>query len=591
MRKFTNQFMAIFIGLFLLLSMGVVFYTNQLVFRVTSGSMTDDVERHARYLSEILENQFLQDTESIQGAGLKKDAIQIYLEENDDIDFITSDGEFIYSTNTLPSSEEKQIDTREIKRVIEGAESGNSGIVKNSKGISEFRVAVPLYNAQNRRIGIMRLTHELKDLDNLQMTLVRSVFIFTFIAIVMAGFIAYYLSNRISKPLKGIANVIESISEGDYSNHYIGFDYPEVAELGNTVNELAENLESKNKEIIQSNERLTVLIDRLVIGVVLLDHNKNIQMMNPAAQDILGISNDLIGHSFLEMSKSYGLVQIIQQTYQNLTNKNEEIYIYHPEDRVLDVNTMIVPNISGQQIIVLLYDITQIRRLEKVRTDFVSNASHELRTPVTALKGFSEVLLDGAMEDSATAKYFLEIINKEANRLEVLVNDILELSKVEQKQVPLQKETLNLEEVIRSCFLVTQPQAKSKNIKVRFYSSEANAILLEADRSRLEQILNNLIINAVNYTDAGGKISVMIEKDTKEAIIHVVDTGIGIPEEDMGRIFERFYRVDKARSRNSGGTGLGLSIVRYLVKNMNGHISVTSKLGIGTTFTVRLPLK
>lgn len=591
MRKFTNQFMAIFIGLFLLLSMGVVFYTNQLVFRVTSGSMTDDVERHARYLSEILENQFLQDTESIQGAGLKKDAIQIYLEENDDIDFITSDGEFIYSTNTLPSSEEKQIDTREIKRVIEGAESGNSGIVKNSKGISEFRVAVPLYNAQNRRIGIMRLTHELKDLDNLQMTLVRSVFIFTFIAIVMAGFIAYYLSNRISKPLKGIANVIESISEGDYSNHYIGFDYPEVAELGNTVNELAENLESKNKEIIQSNERLTVLIDRLVIGVVLLDHNKNIQMMNPAAQDILGISNDLIGHSFLEMSKSYGLVQIIQQTYQNLTNKNEEIYIYHPEDRILDVNTMIVPNISGQQIIVLLYDITQIRRLEKVRTDFVSNASHELRTPVTALKGFSEVLLDGAMEDSATAKYFLEIINKEANRLEVLVNDILELSKVEQKQVPLQKETLNLEEVIRSCFLVTQPQAKSKNIKVRFYSSEANAILLEADRSRLEQILNNLIINAVNYTDAGGKISVMIEKDTKEAIIHVVDTGIGIPEEDMGRIFERFYRVDKARSRNSGGTGLGLSIVRYLVKNMNGHISVTSKLGIGTTFTVRLPLK
>ena len=326
------------------------------------------------------------------------------------------------------------------------------------------------------------------------------------------------------------------------------------------------------------------------IGVVLLNHKQQIQLMNPAAQEILGIDDTLLGHSFLEMTKSYGLVQIIQKTFQKNKNRNDEIYVYHPQDRILDVNTMIVPNVEGRQVIVLLYDITQIRRLEKVRSDFVANASHELRTPVTALKGFSEVLLDGAMENPATLKQFLEIIYKESKRLEILVNDILELSRVEQKQVPLNVETINIMKIIASCFQVIQPQAEAKQIKLSMYTSESEDVWALTDRSRLEQILNNLIMNGVNYTDNGGKVSVMVEKINDEAVIHVADTGIGIPEEDLNRIFERFYRVDKARSRNSGGTGLGLSIVRYLVQNLNGRIEVKSLLGIGTTFTLYLPL-
>lgn len=584
------QFMALFIGLFLLLSMGVVFYTNQLVYRVTTESMTEDVDRHALYLSEILSQHFLQDAEDVQAAVKTLESFEMFLEDEDDIAFINNEGKLIYSSNAYQSSAENQAKTKEIRTVLEGGKSGNSGIVKNVLDKSEYRVAVPLYNSEQQQVGILRLIHELRDLDDLKEALIGSVFIFSFIAILMAGFIAYYLSYRISKPLKGISNVIESISEGDYTNHYIGIEYPEVSELGDTVNQLAENLEAKNREILQSNERLTVLINRLVVGVVLLDHNQEIQIMNPAAQAILGVDDNLLGHSFLEMTKSYGLVQIIQRTFQKSKNINDEIYVYHPQDRILDVNTMIVPSVMGRQVIVLLYDITQIRRLEKVRTDFVTNASHELRTPVTALKGFAEVLLDGAMEDPATLKQFMEIIYKESKRLEVLVNDILELSRVEQKQVPMNIEIVNLSETITACFKVIRPQAENKKIKFRMYSSEPDAILLSTDKSRLEQVLNNLIMNAVNYTDAGGKISVRVEQINNEAVIHVSDTGIGIPQEDLNRIFERFYRVDKARSRNSGGTGLGLSIVRYLVQNLNGRIEVKSNLGIGTTFTVYLPL-
>ena len=590
MRKFTTQFMALFIGLFLLLSMGVVFYTNQLVYQVTTQSMTEDVERHTLYLSEILEQQFLKDASSVQTAVTHLESFQLFLEDEDDIAFINNDGKLIYSSNAYQASVENQAKTKEIRVVLEGKESGNSGIVRNDTGRSEYRVAVPLYNENRQQVGILRLTHELQDLDRLQDALIKSVFVFSFVAIVMAGFIAYYLSNRISKPLKGISDVIESISDGDYTNHYIGINYPEVAELGNTVNQLAENLEAKNREIIQSNERLTVLVNRLIIGVVLLNHKQQIQLMNPAAQEILGIDDTLLGHSFLEMTKSYGLVQTIQKTFQKNKNRNDEIYVYHPQDRILDVNTMIVPNVEGRQVIVLLYDITQIRRLEKVRSDFVANASHELRTPVTALKGFSEVLLDGAMENPATLKQFLEIIYKESKRLEILVNDILELSRVEQKQVPLNVETVNIMKIIASCFQVIQPQAEAKQIKLSMYTSESEDVWALTDRSRLEQILNNLIMNGVNYTDNGGKVSVMVEKINDEAVIHVADTGIGIPEEDLNRIFERFYRVDKARSRNSGGTGLGLSIVRYLVQNLNGRIEVKSHLGIGTTFTLYLPL-
>lgn len=590
MRKFTMQFMALFIGLFLLLSMGVVFYTNQLVYRVTTESMTEDVDRHASYLSEILSQHFLQDADDVQAAVTTLESFEMFLEDEDDIAFINNEGKLIYSSNAYQSSAENQAKTKEIRAVLEGAKSGNSGIVKNILDKSEYRVAVPLYNSERQQVGILRLIHELRDLDDLKDALIGSVFVFSFIAILMAGFIAYYLSYRISKPLKGISNVIESISEGDYTNHYIGIDYPEVSELGDTVNQLAENLEAKNREIIQSNERLTVLINRLVVGVVLLDHNQEIQIMNPAAQAILGVDDNLFGHSFLEMTKSYGLVQIIQRTFQKNKNINDEIYVYHPQDRILDVNTMIVPSVMGRQVIVLLYDITQIRRLEKVRTDFVTNASHELRTPVTALKGFAEVLLDGAMEDPATLKQFMEIIYKESKRLEVLVNDILELSRVEQKQVPMNIEIVNLSETITACFKVIKAQAENKKIKFRMYTSGSEAILLSTDKSRLEQILNNLIMNAVNYTDDGGKISVRVEQINNEAVINVSDTGIGIPEEDLNRIFERFYRVDKARSRNSGGTGLGLSIVRYLVQNLNGRIEVKSNLGIGTTFTVYLPL-
>ncbi|APZ49426.1 hypothetical protein BW721_06880 [Jeotgalibaca sp. PTS2502] len=585
MRKFANQFLALFIGLFLLLSIGVVIYTNQLVRTATTTSIIEDVENRAKNIGSLLDEWILQHTSSVMTAVEDFPSMSFLLDEKDTIAFFDEKGTAVHPDK----QDDNVLKSNDMEDVLAGERIGTSGIQIDDSGRRQYHVAVSLFNGRGDFIGIFRLTHRLDELDQLENQLTQSVFIFSFVSIVLASFIALHLTNRISRPLKQIETVINHISEGDYSEYYKGIDYPEIMALGQTVNKLADSLEEKNRTILQSNERLSALLDRLIVGVVLLDSEQRIEMMNPAVYQILGIDENLLGRSFLEMSKSYGLVQIIQQTYQKKKNRNEEIYIYYPNERILDVNTMVVPDAKGNQVIVLLYDITEIRRLEKVRTDFVANASHELRTPVTALKGFSEVLLDGALDDPDRLRQFLEIIYKESKRLEILVNDILELSRVEQKQVPMKREWISLNETVERCFKIIKPQAAAKGLKLRLLSNNADPIRFIGDQSRLEQILNNLIYNAVNYTDKGGKISVLLEETEDEIVFHVADTGIGIPEESIERLFERFYRVDKGRSRNSGGTGLGLSIVRYLVQNMGGTISVKSTLGLGSTFTVHLP--
>lgn len=585
MRKFANQFLALFIGLFLLLSIGVVIYTNQLVRTATTTSIIEDVENRAKNIGSLLDEWILQHTSSVMTAVEDFPSMSFLLDEKDTIAFFDEKGTAVHPDK----QDENSLKSNDMEEVLAGERIGTSGIQMDDSGRRQYHVAVSLFNGRGDFIGIFRLTHRLDELDQLENQLTQSVFIFSFVSIVLASFIALHLTNRVSRPLKQIETVINHISEGDYNEYYKGMDYPEIMALGQTVNKLADSLEEKNRTILQSNERLSALLDRLIVGVVLLDSEQRIEMMNPAVYQILGIDENLLGRSFLEMSKSYGLVQIIQQTYQKKKNRNEEIYIYYPNERILDVNTMVVPDAKGNQVIVLLYDITEIRRLEKVRTDFVANASHELRTPVTALKGFSEVLLDGALDDPDRLRQFLEIIYKESKRLEILVNDILELSRVEQKQVPMKREWISLNETVETCFKIIKPQAAAKGLKLRLLSNNADPIRFIGDQSRLEQILNNLIYNAVNYTDKGGKISVLLEETEDEIVFHVADTGIGIPEESIERLFERFYRVDKGRSRNSGGTGLGLSIVRYLVQNMGGTISVKSTLGLGSTFTVHLP--
>ncbi|MFL2076290.1 two-component system histidine kinase PnpS [Marinilactibacillus psychrotolerans] len=508
------------------------------------------------------------------------------------ITLINLSGKVIFDSHVDQSSIENHFDRPEFQEVLEGEEIGTYDRVSSSTDDFRYYAAVPLQNTSGEQIGILRLSKKVEEMIGITDEIVRYLLVFITISLILTMLFTFYWTKRIGDPIEEIKFVANKLSQQKYKVRYKSTSYQEIDGLGQTVNELAGSLESQMQEIKQNDKRLRELINHLVIGVMLLDENRQITMVNPIMNEILEENlYGKIGHSYLEVFKSFGLNQLIEAAYEKQELQNREIALLIQDEKIVDVNIVPIPGRmkNTTNYIVLLYDITEIRRLEKVRTDFVANASHELRTPITALKGFSETLLDGALEDREVLIEFLEIMLKESSRLDLMVQDILQLSKLEQKQVRLNVEAIEAKVIVKEVFQILQQKAELKNIELSIEYDEP--VYLEVDHDQLKQIILNLVGNAVSYTPENGIVKVELGYDNQEAVIKVVDNGIGIPQEEQSRVFERFYRVDKARSRNAGGTGLGLSIVKYLVENLNGFIELNSELGKGTSFEIHLPIK
>lgn len=587
MKQLHLRFLSTFVILFVVVSVVLGIFLNRLLDSTFRERQSDNLIEQSRIISSLMSTEFSAGGNSSEMMA-QLNELSVQLDER--ITIIDLDGTVTYDSEISSSELDNHANREEIEAVLEGASYGFGSRVSVSTGVEEFYIAVPLLNENQTIEGVLRLSQPVESIANLYQEINRSLIIFNILAIIAASIITYYITKRIIRPIDEVMDVTEELAEKHYSARYSGQGFGEISKLGTKVNELAESLENQMLEINQNDERLHELINHLVIGVMLLDDQRHIQMVNPAMDRILGEeTSPLLGKPYVEAIKSYGLSHLIERAYKRNTTQNNEIYFYYPEDKIVDAN--IVP-ISGKNpgemnVIVLLYDITEIRRLEKVRTDFVANASHELRTPVTALKGFAETLLEGAKEDKDVLNQFLEIMLKESIRLDLIVNDILELSRAEQKQVPVNAEEIHIKDAVESTFKIVKQSAESKQMELTI--EEEENVVIQTDLNRLKQILANLVNNAIVYTPEKGKVIVRIYKEGDNAVIEVQDNGIGIPEDEQARIFERFYRVDKARSRNSGGTGLGLSIVKYLVENLNGTISVNSKLGLGTTFTLKFP--
>ncbi|SIN97059.1 histidine kinase [Carnobacterium alterfunditum] len=589
MKKLQFRIVIIFIAIFTIFSISISLFSTNLLQDYAGDSQQEALSSQAKTIANMLQMN-VEKTTNLESVTTDLSTLEMQSEER--MTIIDPSGMVVFDSATDKEALENHSDREEFQAVLNGDEVGTS--VRKSESTNEtlYYVAVPLIGEQGELLGVLRLARPVAEINQISDQIKNSLLIFSLLALSLTTFVTLIITKRIAKPINDIMEVAESLSAKQYQVRYTGSAYGEVADLGETINDLATNLEEQTQELVQNDKRLSELINHLVIGVMLIDEHRMIKMVNPAMNIILGEDiSKLVGNSYIEATKSYGLSHLIEKAYQKNEKQNDEIYFYYPKDKIVDAN--IVP-IEGkepgeQNLIVLLYDITEIRRLEKVRTDFVTNASHELKTPITALKGFSETLLDGAMEDKEVLKQFLEIMLAESSRLDLLVNDILELSKLEQKQVPMKVEKINLIEAVSSTFQLVKQKAEEKKIELNIL--EEDKLLITGDSSRLKQILANLINNAVVYTQEGGKVEVTIKKENEYAVIKVSDNGIGIPEDEQDRIFERFYRVDKARSRNFGGTGLGLSIVKYLVENLNGFITVESKLGLGTTFIVKLPIQ
>lgn len=511
---------------------------------------------------------------------------------NERITFLDSTGQPLYDSSRSVQEIENLFNYSEVQQVLSGETIGVAHRDSDQSPQSVYFVAQTIYDESNQPIGILRLASEITDLADMTQLSIIIQLIGTVVLAILLFILSRNWISQITNPINKMKSFVKKLPSSEYELRYTGHSYEEIDALGDSINELAENLEQQQIDLKTSEERIYSLINHLIIGVMLLDENRRIRIVNPVMNELLGVNlYGKISHLYTDYVKSAELIELIEESYVINEAVNSEILIYFPEEKTLDANVVPVPGKEQgeQSYIVLLYDITEIRRLENIRTDFAANVSHELRTPITALKGFSETLLDGAMYDEEVLVEFLEIMLKESTRLDSMVQDILQLSKLEQRKVSVSNDWIRIREVTEEIFQILQQKIELKQMS--YSIEEKTPVSIFTNREQLKQVLMNLIANAITYTPEKGTVIVDISQVADEAQIQIIDSGIGIPEKEQTRIFERFYRIDKARSRNSGGTGLGLSIVKWLVDSMNGHIELYSEVNVGTTFKVILPIE
>ena len=589
MRQIKNRLYGIYLFIVAVFILLLYFLLTNFVENRLIESQTEDLEQELTALVQYIDDSNSPELDDEEEILQTLETVSPVIHER--ITYLDLEGLPLFDSEVSVAELENQANRTEIQQVLVGIERGTSYIGNGSTN-EEYSVAQMIYDENGQALGILRLSNDIKSLAHIIEQLFRVLLFGMFIVAIILLFLTNGWMGRISMAIKDMKTVMRRLMNADYEAKYSTQSFDEIDELGASINSLAVSLKEQRQHLKASEERTFGLINHLIIGFMLLDEGRHIRMVNPTMNELLG-SNiyGKISSLYTDYIRSAELIELIEEAYATKESVNAEVRLYLPEEKTLDANVVPVEGrLEGESdFIVLLYDITEIRRLENIRTDFATNVSHELRTPITALKGFSETLLDGAMHDEEVLTEFLEIMLKESTRLDTMVQDILQLSRLERSQKQTLIEEVAIHEVVQEVFLILQQKIELNNITC--YLEENESLLIQTNRDQLKQVLMNLIANAITYTPKNGTVIVDIDKVDDEIRIQVIDNGIGIPEENQLRIFERFYRVDKARSRNSGGTGLGLSIVKWLVDSMNGRIELFSEIGVGSTFILWLPTK
>jgi len=396
----------------------------------------------------------------------------------------------------------------------------------------------------------------------------------------------YGVNILISRRLKEISIVSRSLAAGNLDQRLPITGDEEIATLGTSLNTMARVLNLRLQALSDGKQQLELILEAMGQGVMVLGSDGRITLTNTSLLAVLGTGRELVGKTPLEVFRRPELENAVRAVLAG--NSSRTLEITAGNNRVLQANVSPVTNAAGavESAVVVFHDLTEIRRTERMRRDFVANVSHEFKTPLTAIRGYTETLLSGAKDDPMIAVDFLNTIQRNAQHLETLVGDLLTLARLE-AEVPSTKDPISLRSMIDELLTSRQNAIQERDLHVTLECPQAE---IHADRSRLYTALSNLIDNAIHYNKPGGEIRVSADVQNSSLWVAVSDTGYGIPSEELPRIFERFYRVDKARTRDSGGTGLGLSIVKHAIESQGGTIGVNSRIGSGSTFTIRLPL-
>lgn len=465
---------------------------------------------------------------------------------------------------------------------------GKSQRYSDTLDLNMLYVAIPIKsNAQI--IGVARLSIAIKDIKDIISIFKYKILFFSLIIIFAAILFAFYISKKITAPIKELTEASKKVADGDFDVRLFLNNNYEIETLAYNFNEMANKLYHAFNELKLEKEELKSIITSTNEGIIVIDNNGKILRANESFKKIFNINNEKVNDRYYwEIVRDKKIIEFIKNEKQYENNYVKEMF-FQNKFILCSINYLT----SKKGYVLVFYDITRLKNLENIKRDFISNVSHELRTPLTAIKGFTETLIDDE-KDKEKIKY-LEIIYKHTERLINIVNDLLMLSELEKTSdlnydLRLNIEKINIYDLINNIIVMFEQKAKEKKIKISLILKN-NIKFIYGDSFKLEQMFINLVDNAIKYTDKG-EIDIIIERAINNMVkIEICDTGIGIPDKDIPRLFERFYVVDKSRTKKNGGTGLGLSIVKHVVILHRGLINIESKQREGTKFIIFLPKK
>lgn len=498
-------------------------------------------------------------------------------------------GKVIGDSDEMTERMRNHADRPEIKKALELGQ-GYSLRFSNTLGTNMMYLATSLKH-DDKVIAVVRASVPISAIDSELKIIYSKIIYAVFVAAIITAIISLILSRRISEPIETIRKTADRFAAGDL-NHRLAINKPtELAILAQAMNEMAKQLQDRIDTITSQRNESDIILSNMVEGVIAIDANSHIVKINKAASELLNIELETACNRNLEeVIRNVEIQKIAKETLKNEGITEADILISGTEPKYLKSHGKALTDEAGNcnGAVIVLADMTRVKKLENIRRDFVANVSHELKTPITSIKGFVETLQDGAIKNPEETKRFLQIVSKHANRLNAIVDDLLSLSRLEENKDKrrLLFEMNSVKKPIEDAIELAKTKADKKNITISHNCPDD--IKAKIDQPLLEQAVLNLIDNAIKYSKEDSEINVTVETTDKEVSIYVKDNGCGISAKHLERIFERFYVVDKARSRKLGSTGLGLAIVKHIAQVHGGYVEVESKPEIGSTFSIHL---
>ncbi len=507
---------------------------------------------------------------------------------------VDAEGVVLADSAENPEMMDNHLDRPEI---IEAMELEKGIAIRYSVTLEEdmLYMAVPLGSAlsndSSSQIAFVRLALPLARINQAVSSLVLFIIGALIVSSLAAMMAAVMLSHRITGPIRKISNASREVAKGNFNPSLEVAGRDELAVLASNITEMGQALNKQMEKVVGEKSKLETVVSSMTSGIILTDHDQNIELVNPAAEELFDLKGDaVIGTTLQKAIRYYSLQESLKAVIREGKSKVMEINIYYPRSAVLETYIIPVRGVEGKVIgsLLLFHEVTHLRSLEKMRSDFVANVSHELRTPLTAIRGFTETIMHEELTREQLVD-FLQVIDRETGRLSKLLDDLLDLAQIENEKGFVKKEAVDLVKLITEAVQRVE-DLRQQNKADLVLDLPSESLFVEGNYEWLCQAIVNILENAIRYGVPEGRIIVKLNDLGSQVSVEISDNGPGIPEADLPYVFERFYRVDKARSRKSGGTGLGLSIVKHIMEAHDASYSLESREGSGTLFRFSLPI-